>query len=43
MDDIVTYLIMTCNYNTSVSAADNVTHRKGLHATFTFTFKVREG
>ena len=41
VDDLVTYIIVTCNGDTSVSAADHVTHRKGLQETVIFYLKVR--
>ena len=40
-DDIVTYLIVKCNDETSVAAAERVTHKKGMQATVTFILKVR--
>ena len=41
MDDTFTYLIVTCDDETSVAASKRVTHRKGLKATISFYFKVR--
>ena len=36
MDDIGTYLIVTYNYETSVTAAEHVNHQKYLHGTIIF-------
>ena len=41
MDDIITYLVLTCNDETSISAAKRVTQRKGLQAIVTFILKFR--
>ena len=41
VDDLVTYLIVTCNGNISVAASERVSHRKGLQVTITFFLKVR--
>ena len=41
VDDLVTYLIVTYNNETSVAAAECVTHQKVLHATATFILKIR--
>ena len=41
MDDIVTYLIVTCDVETSVSPAESMTHQKGLQATVLFLLEVR--
>ena len=40
-DDLALYLIVTCNDNTSVAAAESVTHRNVLQATVTFLLKFR--
>ena len=40
MDDLVTYLIVTCNENTSIDSYYLVTHIKRLQATVTFLVKV---
>ena len=40
LDDIFTYLIVTFNDDTSVAAAECVTHRKFLQATVAFLLKV---
>ena len=40
VDDITTYLVVIRNDETSIDAAEPVTHKKGLHATFTFSLKV---
>ena len=42
VDDLITYLIVTCDDKTSVAADKRVTHRKGLHATVTFIMEVRD-
>ena len=39
--DLVTYLIMTCDDKTSVSAAEGMTIRKCLQAAISFIYKVR--
>ena len=41
MDDLVTYLVVTCNYNNSVSWDEGVMNMKVLHATVAFLLKVR--
>ena len=41
VDNIVTYLIVTCYDETFVSAADRVRQRKFLQATVTFILKVK--
>ena len=33
VDDLVTYLIVTCNCETSVAAAERMIHQKGQYAT----------
>ena len=43
VDDLVTYLIVTCNDDTPVSVYERVTHQKGLHATVAFLLGVRGG
>ena len=40
VDDIVTYLIVTCDDKKSVRSAQHVTHQKGLHATATSLLEV---
>ena len=42
VDDLVTYLIVMCNGETPVPAAESVSHRKGLQATMTFILKVKK-
>ena len=37
VDNIVTYLVVTCDEKTSVAAAERVTNLKGLQATVTFS------
>ena len=39
--DLVTYIVVTCNDETSLAAAESVMHRKFLQATVTFVLKVR--
>ena len=41
MDDIVTYLIVTCNDKIYVSTVQCVMHQRGLHATIVFVLEVR--
>ena len=41
MDDLVTYIIVACNENNSVGAAQRVTHKKDLHATVEYFLGVR--
>ena len=41
VDYLILYLILTCNDENSVAAADCVTHRKFLQATIAFILKVR--
>ena len=41
MDDLVTYIIVTCDDDTYVDAAKRLTHRKGPQATIKFLLKVR--
>ena len=41
VDDIVTFITVKCNGNTSVAAAEGVTQIKGLQTTATFYLKVR--
>ena len=41
MDDLVTYLIVTYDNETSVSAAERVMHQKGLYAIAIFILEVR--
>ena len=40
VDDIVMYLIVTCDDKTSVAIYECVTHQKGLHATVVFLLEV---
>ena len=40
MDNLVTYLIVTFNDETSVAASDHVTHRKGQQETVAFILQV---
>ena len=40
MDDLVVYIILVCSDKTSVSAAERVTHLKGMQATVTFLLEV---
>ena len=42
VDDLVTYLIVTCDDETSVRTAQCVMHRKDFHATAVFVLEVRE-
>ena len=41
LNDLATYLVVTCNDETSVAAAERVMHRKGLQANVTFSLKFR--
>ena len=41
VDDLVTYLIVTCNDDTYVAADELVKHRKGLQASIKFILEVR--
>ena len=41
VDDIVTYLIGTCNDETVVRETQHAMHQKGLHATVAFVLDVR--
>ena len=41
VDDLVMYIIVTCDENASVAAADRVMHRNNLQANIKFIFKVR--
>ena len=41
MDDLVTYIIVTCDDDTYVDASKGLTHRKGPQATIKFLLKVR--
>ena len=41
VDDIFTYLIVTCDDETSVRVSQRVLHQKGLHATAAFVLVVR--
>ena len=41
VDDIITYLIVKCNDETYVTAAERMTHQKGLQETITFSFEGR--
>ena len=41
MDDLVTYLIVMCDYKTSVRVPQRMMHRKGLHATVLFILEVK--
>ena len=41
MDDLVTYLIVTCDDETSGREYQHVTHQKVFHATVTFVLDVR--
>ena len=38
---LVAYIIVACNYETSIAADKRVTYRKGLQATVIFLLKVR--
>ena len=40
VDDLVMYLVLECNDETSVAADDRVSHRKVLQATISNTLKV---
>ena len=40
MDDLVTYLIVTCSDKNFVMEAHRVTHRNSLHATVAFVLEV---
>ena len=42
VDNLVMYLIVTCNNETSVDTAEHVMHRKGLQSNVTFLLKVRD-
>ena len=41
VDDIVMYLIVTCDCDTSVWTDQRLMHQKGLHATVTFILEDR--
>ena len=41
VDDPVTYIIATCNDETSIAASEGVMHQKGLQTTVTFLLEVR--
>ena len=41
MDDLVTSLIVTCNYETYIAASESVTHRKGLQSTVILPLKFK--
>ena len=41
VNDLFTYLIVTCDDETSVAAAERVTHRKCLQTTVAFSLEVR--
>ena len=41
VDDLVMYLIVTCDDNTSVRADQRMTYQKGLHATAAFLLQVK--
>ena len=36
VDDLITYLVVTCYNKTFISTDQHVTHRKGLHATIIY-------
>ena len=40
MDDLVPYLIATCDENISIAAAECMTHQKGLHSTIAIILEV---
>ena len=41
VNDIIKYLILKCNDNTSIASSEVLTHRKGMQATATFLLNVR--
>ena len=41
VDDLIMYLIVTCDNKTSIRAAQCMLHRKGLHSTVAFVLEVR--
>ena len=41
LDDLVTYIFVTCDDKIFVAASECMTHRKVLRATITFSSKVR--
>ena len=41
LDDLITYIIVTCDAKTSVTASGRVRHRKYLQTTVKFILKVR--
>ena len=41
VDDLVLHLIVVYNDKTYISAAESMTHQKGLHVTVKFILKVR--
>ena len=41
VDDLVMYLIVTCNDKTYVAVYERMMHQKGLHETTTFILEVR--
>ena len=41
VNDIITYLILKCNDNTSIASSEVLTHRKGMQATDSFLLKDR--
>ena len=41
VDDLVTYLIVACNYETAIMADQHVTSRKSLHGTIALVLEVR--
>ena len=41
VDDLVTYIFVTCNDKTYVATSERVTHRKYLQSTVTFPLKIR--
>ena len=40
MDDIITYLVVTCDYNSTIREAQCMMQLNLLHATFTFVLKI---
>ena len=41
VDDLVTYLVLMCDGETTVRESQRVTHQKDLHATVAFVLEVR--
>ena len=41
VDDLVPYIIVACNDETSVAVSERVTHRKGLNTAVAFLLKFR--